>query len=1009
MASPASLLQFTFATGIDESQRAEVVEPGAGWLVLENGRQTRRGGYSTRYGFSALTATRLDGSEPTVGRKVFADRDTLCRITETSLEAYSPNLLRWQSLGRVPEAGARLIDAPSLGGPYAYLDDIEVLNGLVVLSWYSFVTGQVWVAVTDLSGGLVRAPEVLGNSGRVSSGLLASSGNYVYLVRYNAASTLDAWYLDTSSASGVNAGWVAFGASLATDMSAAVSFALVSMSGRAGLIYVNTSAGTSQVTVKTFRQTGVLETATINTSSTTPTAVAIDGISTGELWCAWNEGADIKACALHGGILATTLATTGTIVALGLGLTATNIKIAQNSTTTSKARLWANETPASSRLQARMRGVTISGGAATTDGSPVVVHAAQMCRKPFYRGGRYYSAFFGADDTNSQLTVVVCDWTDDVTYLRPVAAFAPGLASSGVYSQGKFAASGTSTYLCGINVRRSGVADGAAFAELDFAERSRWQTAYVGNSVYLGGGLTTYSDGSRVAEAAFLYRPNTPTTAVSGTGLTLVTGAKYITTYEEVDADGNWHISGISEPSASTGAVANKTVTVTTTPLTISSRVASTKRVRVGFYRTDDGALPPYKRLGTSDNDTTSATITFADTGSYADPGYGAKLYEQPGVLGTSLDKRPPPGFSAIVSYNGMLCGAEGANVWWSGQSVSGEGTWFSPVFQVPIPGDGDVIAMASMDGALFAFKRREVYAITGEPPSDNGQAGGLGLPRRLAVDLGCVDARSVCVTALGVFFQSERGIELLTRAQTVEWIGQPVQATTAAYPICTSATVDPESATVLLELASTETSGIASGTGRTLVFDLTTKQWVSADRRKSVAGDADTPSQSACVAWMAYASAWRYCWIEAGGKVQTETRQYLHADSTIIAKRAISPSVKASGLQGHQHVNSTLLLGEYHTPHDLQMSFAYDYSATFKTPRTFTAAQLLALNTAGLPMQVEHGMHDDARGEAVRVQLQDVTPSSGSLGTGQGGTWVGLAFEVVPQAGAHKLPNAAR
>ena len=53
--------------------------------------------------------------------------------------------------------------------------------------------------------------------------------------------------------------------------------------------------------------------------------------------------------------------------------------------------------------------------------------------------------------------------------------------------------------------------------------------------------------------------------------------------------------------------------------------------------------------------------------------------------------------------------------------------------------------------------------------------------------------------------------------------------------------------------------------------------------------------------------------------------------------------------------------------------------------------------------------MHDDARCEAVRVQLQDVTPSTGSIGTGQGATWIALAFEIVPQTGAYGLPDASR
>jgi hypothetical protein len=156
--------------------------------------------------------------------------------------------------------------------------------------------------------------------------------------------------------------------------------------------------------------------------------------------------------------------------------------------------------------------------------------------------------------------------------------------------------------------------------------------------------------------------------------------------------------------------------------------------------------------------------------------------------------------------------------------------------------------------------------------------------------------------------------------------------------------------------------------------------------------------------------TAWRYAWLGANGTIYYESSaSHCDADGSFVAKRAISANVKASGLQGLQHVNRTLVLAKYHTAHDLNLSFAYDYASSFQTARLYTNAELTTI-TGSLPnMQLEHPMHDDARCESVRVQLQDVTPSSGSLGTGQGATWVSLCFEVVPQPGAYQLPDASR
>lgn len=1015
--NPLQLLQFPFSAGIDEGNRDEIVDPGAGWAVLENGRQDHVGGYSTRNGFAALSTYRIDGTYAAAGYKLISDTTTPVCIADGQAEAYSATAGVWQQLGRVPEAACRLLGVPSMGAS-TYFEDADAANGYIALSWLSIYGGNAsaYLAIIDQNtGATVRAPELVGTGVDLAPSLLAVQGNYFITVRYNSTGTkLQAWYLDTTSTTTINAGWVAFGASLCADTTGG--YVLHSLphasTPRVAVLYSNTSVGTSRLTLLTINISGVVETQTINTNSITPGAFALGGSPTDTLWMVWNQGTTIQTQGLSPFAITTTaLAASASMMVMATGCN--YLGIAANTSSAGKARIWANDT--NTTYRSKMVGVKTTAATATADGAAAIVPNVGMVRKPFFYNGRYYSAFYTFDDkvaTTSQHSFIVCDWTEILTFVRPIANPAPGLAQPGLTGQGKFlVGTTTSKYWVGMGVTRSGTADGSALCELDFASTKRWQSTAWGNSVYLSGGLASYFDGSRVAEAGFLIRPTLPTTATSATGITAVTGWRYICVYEEVDADGNWHQSGLSNPSASTGAVANKTVTVTTSPLAITSRMstatAAARSVRVAFYRTLDGGTAPYYRLGTTINDTSATTVTFTDTTTDATLSANAKLYSQPGVLGTSQDKRPPPPFSCIASYNGMLVGASGSDVWYSGQNVSGEGVWFNPIFQVPVPGDGDITAMWTMDGTLFVAKRREVYALNGEAPSDNGAGGGLGQPRRLSVDVGCIEPRSVCTTAFGTFFQSDRGIELLTRAQSVEWIGADIQDTQAAYPVVTSATVDPASCTVLIECAASESAGLVTGSGRTLVYDLQLRKWVSTDRRTSSAGTVDAPSQSACMVYTG--NAYRYAWIDSTGVAHYETTSHLDANGAIVAKRAISANVKLGGVQGWQHVNKALLLAKYHTPHDLNLSFAYDYSGTYKTARLYTASDLATITAAIPNMQLEHPMHDDARCEAVRVQLQDVTPSSGTLGTGQGATWIALAFEVVPQTGAYGLPDASR
>jgi len=302
-------------------------------------------------------------------------------------------------------------------------------------------------------------------------------------------------------------------------------------------------------------------------------------------------------------------------------------------------------------------------------------------------------------------------------------------------------------------------------------------------------------------------------------------------------------------------------------------------------------------------------------------------------------------------------------------------------------------------------FKRGDIYAVTGEAPSDNAVSGGLGLPRRLASDVGA-SSPATCTTTYGVFFQSDRGFEILTRNQTVDWVGENVQTTANAYALCTSMAVDPVPNVVMIEVAATSSAGLVSGGGRTLVYDLSLKTWVSTDRRQSSVGIDDVASQSACM--LTQGTTQRYAWMSTTGVVHVETPGVsVEASGSMVKKRAVSAHVKGSGLVGAQFINRTQLLAKRLDPHDITMSFAYDYSASFINARTWTNAELAAFTIPN--QQLEHTMGADADCEAVSVQLQDVTPSSGAIVTGKSATWVALCFEVVPKGGAYLLPDTSR
>jgi hypothetical protein len=639
--NPLMVVQFPFGGGIDEASRDEIIEPGQGWAVLENGRQNHRGGYSTRNGFTALSSARTDGTA-SAGYKLFSDGSTPVRVSDLlQVESYSSQAGTWKQLGRVCEADYRTIELPTFGnGSSTFIngataEDVEYCNGYLAV----VTLGSAYTSLTLLDAA-TKAPVLTpGQFGaNTIRPLLASYGGRYIAHLSCTTSTLTLYFCDTQNlALGFNAAF----SNVTTTAYSNRHVAICSLGDRVAVAYINNSGGASRVTVNTYDVSGLLETASINTNSVTPNGVDLGCYQgTGTLWVAWNETTAVKMRGLTYNSLATVLATTATVITLATSTE--TIGISPSSATAGK--IVCNDGTAPD-IRIQTRGYTTSAGAAASSGSQIAIHNVTHCSRPFYFGSRHYvQAFGGGDDNaldagNTQKNLILVDWTDASAILRPVVNLTPELAVSAYYGKSKTVVGATSTTLYGLaGVTRSNQGNACTLIEYDFASARRWQTAAVGNSTTLGGGVLSTFDGTRCAEVGFMHRPRAPL-FVSSTGVGSINGTyRYVCVYEDIDADANWHLSGLSSPSAVVTATNDTTITMTATPLSITSRAqtgTAITSVRIAWYRTLAGAVAPYYRVGTSFNDPSSATITFADTMTDATAATKAKLYGQPGVLGT--------------------------------------------------------------------------------------------------------------------------------------------------------------------------------------------------------------------------------------------------------------------------------------------------------------------------------------------------------------------------------------
>jgi hypothetical protein len=563
------------------------------------------------------------------------------------------------------------------------------------------------------------------------------------------------------------------------------------------------------------------------------------------------------------------------------------------------------------------------------------------------------------------------------------------------------------TYVFAYNVLRSGnIFSGIAgtqLVEYDFNPSDAWRPALVNGSLFLSGGITSVFDGNRIFEAAFLCRPPDVSidTGTSGSQ-TFVTGRSYVATYEYVDAHGNWHVSGVSNP-ISTDAITSKKVVVSVMPLTITSRAEDVlmpfgSGVRISIWGTTDGNEEPYYRMTSISNYQFQESIAWEDTLAEADFTSNMLLYATGNLPGTgaSQDHRAPQGLRYHVSYNGMLVGAAGTKVVFGSQPITGQGTWFSPLFVRFI--SEEATGMAVQDGSVIIYTEHGAWITAGDPPSNNGLQGGLSTPRQLALEFGCINANSILTTDMGTFYQSRRGIELLTRGQTGLFIGHEIEDTTAAYPIVTSAVLDEENGLAIFSLAESETDGVASAVGVDVVYDLKHQIWVSRDVKKGA-----TALQASQDAIMTTILGERtYAWLSTDGLVYQVTPATWLDGSTWITQKAVTSWIHLDGLNGEQFLDQVLLLASRYTDHDVTISIAFDFVESYTSVRTFQASSTELREW--FVKEIEQ-----TTSQAVRVKIEDATPSAGTVDTGRGGAWTCLTINGQPHGGPKRSSAVQR
>lgn len=1012
-----TLAHIPFASGINEGVQSELLDPSAGFLSLENLRSTHDGALAKRYGFTSLTAP------VTQSFRIFTLRDSLAAVSPAYGSVYSETASAWtQTDGATPVCDVQRYPVlRSQGIISSSLNMVTTSGGYAVVTWCSLNSSSNYVlnyAVYDTATwACVVKPAALNgtNYAGITHVRMVAYGAVVYaLVYHGSANKINLLSLTCTNATTIGNGWTT--TLIASDYSAGyMQFDICTTSNSSypiQIAYQNNSGTTDCISlVGVTTALGIGFTGTVAAGATSVTSLTIGGDGADYVWVVWSRGGNVYARSF--GYQLSVLGTTATVMA---GVTGYHLSVTCD--TLNSATIVANETTS---LGIGTVTATVSAGAVSAGTLSRSYNVQYSSKITLY--GSYPIALGYPVNTSAVTFATSCLLAAPLTsssYAAPLANIAPRLCydtgADSTASLRNLSALSSSKFATVLATRKNQISDAIEIVVFDFGHVQLLQPATIADAAYLSGGVVQEFDGPQMMEVSSVHRPDKPTCADLGAGAATITGWRYIAVFERIDNVGNVHWSAISDPSALfsfSGKIFGCTVSVDT--LAIARNYVGSERQsqwNVVLYRTTGESTTgtTYYRLTSKPNVPGTARLTFTDTTTDATLIAGTQLYRQPNVVGAPQNREQPPGLRYLITHGDRLVGVgpDGVSIWYSAKHVIGEGMWFSSLFQFPIEEGGPITGLASQDGRLYVFKREMVFVVDGDGPSENGASGDYSLPAKIPTGVGCIDARSICVFAGGIIFQSLRGIELLNRSLSVNAIGEPIKDTLTSYPVVTSAVVDTAAATVLLTLTNS-----ANSDGRTAVFDYKISKWVSTDK---VYQDSNAGCPALAAAMVPVSGVPTYHrlakWSSGTINLYRQNTSYLDGSTWVTAK-AITAWLKPAGIQGEADMSRVLLLGQKATNHDLTMSACYNYNAgTTTQTRTWTAAQVSSVVSAIGREQLELVCDVNGRGQAVRITVSDATPTTPAtypVTTGQGITFIALTLESSPRTGRVKLPSTSR
>lgn len=446
-------------------------------------------------------------------------------------------------------------------------------------------------------------------------------------------------------------------------------------------------------------------------------------------------------------------------------------------------------------------------------------------------------------------------------------------------------------------------------------------SAETAKDLHLSGGFLWMYDGFVPVEQNFFLYPDSIKVAVDNTaGSVSHQQYYYQVVYEWADNQGNVFRSAPSIP-AGVNNTTKSSIRIDFPYLRLTYKIASP--LKVVIYRWSAAQQVYYQVTSLTApllNSTTSDSGNFIDTNSDATILGNNVLYTTGGVE----ENIGPPATNILSLFDNRLwlVDAEDENLLWYSKEVIEatpvEMSDLSTLFVSPTIGSqgstGFLKAIAPMDDKLVLFKKNAIYYINGRGPDITGANNQYSEPIFVSSTVGCSNPRSIVLTPAGLMFQSNKGIWLLGRGLNTQYIGADVESFNSSS--VTSAQTVPGTNQVRFTL----------DTGEILMYDYFVGQWGTFE---------GVPALSSTVFQDRHTAVTKY------GQVLQETPgTYLDGDKPVLMSFTTS-WLKLEGLRGYIRAFWFYIVGKFLSPHQLQVTVAYDYNDSPVQSDLFTPPQV--------------------------------------------------------------------